>query len=131
MAAVLVVERDPQVRELLLLQLRHLGHDALDGGASGEGPDAGADYDLVVLEPVDPNARLFGSVLAEVRQDLPILLLSIEGPTAETGALRPVAHLVKPVLLEELGRAVESALAANPGSAPARALRANGSRRTV
>ena len=107
-ATILVVERDDQVRELLLLQLGHLGHAALDGGRWGELPAAGGDYDAIVLEPVSPDARLFAGLMRRALPELPLLFVSIEGPDSETRALDPVVHLVKPVLLADLRNALDA-----------------------
>jgi DNA-binding response OmpR family regulator len=115
-AKILVVEPDPQVRELLLLQLRHLGHDPVDGGAAGDVPGAGAECDAVVLEPVSPVTRLFAALLRLRFPELPILFVSIESPTEATMKLGPARYLVKPVSLATLQSALEDVLRATPPS---------------
>ena len=110
MARILIIEHDPDVRNLLALQLQHLGHDPVGGGEAGEvGMES---IDALVVEPTVPAAHAFTALVREQRPELPVIVLSVEPPTPRTRALAPAAHLLKPVRLERLGGVIDAALRA-------------------
>ncbi len=108
MAAVLVVEPHPEVRELLVRIVGRLGHEALVDDGRPPGEWEGVDAVLVEpacegsLEAVAPLVRERGAAL---------LCVSIYPPFAEATALTPAAYLQKPFSLADLERALASALA--------------------
>lgn len=110
MASVLVHEYDEHVRSLLEAQLAALGHDALlIGEASGAWESR--HFDVAVVETATSPGLRLARELRATRPDTPLVFVSVMGPTDETRALAPAAHLVKPVRLAELGRALAEALA--------------------
>ncbi|MBA2462208.1 MAG: hypothetical protein H0V45_10675 [Actinobacteria bacterium] len=60
----------------------------------------------------EPAAAKYLELAASLRRrdpELPLVLCSIQPPTAETRALRPVRHLLKPFVRADLAAAVERA----------------------
>lgn len=113
MATVLLVDPDPATRSLLELLLVRLGHRPIGPRewVEGEEPDA------VVLEPASrPGLRLARGVRRRFPV-LPILCVSIDGPTRESRELVPTAHVMKPFRRSQLEAALEQALL--PAAAPA------------
>jgi DNA-binding response OmpR family regulator len=100
MHRILIVEPDRYVRELLELQIEYLGFE-LAGGAE--------DCDIILLEPSTARGLASARVLRARHPDLPLIFVSIRYPTAETIALRPFAHLVKPFGLRRLASALVAA----------------------
>jgi CheY-like chemotaxis protein len=108
-ASVLVHEYDEHVRSLLEAQLAALGHEAF---LIGEGSMAwqSRHFDVAVVETATSRGLYLARELRASRPDTPLVFVSVIGPTGETRALAPTAHLVKPARLAELGRAVAEAL---------------------
>lgn len=111
MAVILIVDPDPSNRSLLELLAVRLGHSTI-------GPQEwvrGEEPDLVVLEPESrPGVRLVRGIRRRF-PTVPILCVSIDGPTPETRKLDPIGHLMKPFRRSELERAIELALESVPG----------------
>jgi DNA-binding response OmpR family regulator len=110
-AVILIVDPDPSNRSLLELLAMRLGHTTIGPGewVRGEEPD------LVVLEPESrPGVRLARGIRRRF-PNLPILCVSIDGPTAETRKLNPIGHLMKPFRRSELEGAIELALESSQG----------------
>jgi len=111
MAVILIVDPDPSNRSLLELLAVRLGHSTI-------GPQEwvrGEEPDLVVLEPESrPGVRLARGIRRRF-PTVPILCVSIDGPTPETRKLDPIGHLMKPFRRSELERAIELALESVPG----------------
>ena len=106
MATVLIVDPDPATRSLLELLLVRLGHRPIGPRewVEGEEPDA------LLLEPASkPGLRLARGVRRRFPA-LPILCVSIDGPTRETRELAPAAHVMKPFRRSQLEAALEQAL---------------------
>ena len=106
MATILIVDPDAATRSLLEVLCRRLGHapvgavDWIDG----------AEPDLLLLEPASrPGMRLARGFRRRFPH-LPILCVSIDGPSGETLSLDPVAHVMKPFRRSQLERALEQAL---------------------
>jgi CheY-like chemotaxis protein len=105
-ATILIVDPDPATRSLLELLCQRLGHRPI---GSREWID-GVEPDLLLLEPASrPGVRLARGFRRRFPH-LPILCVSIDGPSAETMALAPVAHVMKPFRRSQLERALEQAL---------------------
>jgi two-component system CheB/CheR fusion protein len=124
--AILVVEDDPEVRELLELLLTHEGHRAAaahDGKAALELVARGTIRpDLIVADYNLPNGMNGLQVTAKLREVLdrviPVIILTGD---ISTGALRSIAlqncvQLNKPVKVNELTQAIQRLL---PVSQPA------------
>ena len=111
MGCVLVLEPDPEVRELVGLVAGRLGHEALS-----EIPTPAVRLDVVVLEPESFRAFLAAQVLRERFPELPIIVASIAPPNSRTAELRPLAYLQKPFTLGELQHALVRALPASSSS---------------
>jgi hypothetical protein len=105
-ARVLVSEPHPDVKALLELVLRRLGHVTV--------ADADDRPDVLVMEPAWPDAV----ETARRLPTLPLVCASILPPSAETLALCPDAYLVKPVRMRDLEAALAQAFAATMRQAP-------------
>jgi hypothetical protein len=109
-ATILIVDPDSATRSLLELLCERLGHSPLGPREWTEG----AEPDLLLLEPASrPGMRLARGVRRRFPH-LPILCVSIDGPTGETMSLSPVAHVMKPFRRSQLERALEEALIPTP-----------------
>jgi len=105
-ATVLIVDPDPATRSLLELLLLRLGHRPIGPREWVEGDEP----ELLLLEPASkPGLRLARGVRRRF-EHLPILCVSIEGPTKETRELGPVGHVMKPFRRSQLEAALEQAL---------------------
>ena len=106
MARILIVEPHADIRSLLELVVRRLGHDAVvyDGG-----DPAPLRPDAAVIEPGEGP----GLALARRLRDagVPLLFTSIFPADHEALELEPAAYLVKPFPLYALERALAAALA--------------------
>jgi CheY-like chemotaxis protein len=105
-ATILIVDPDPATRSLLELLCCRLGHEAIGPRewVGGEEPD------LVLLEPASrPGLRLARGVRRRFPQ-LPILCVSIDGPSDDSRELGSAGHLMKPFRRSQLERALEQAL---------------------
>ena len=107
MARVLIAEPVDEIRTLLGLVVAQLGHEASFLGA--QAPDE-IDVDVAVIEPASSRGLELAAMLKKRVDDVPIVFISIEPPTAATRALQPVRHLVKPFQRAELTGALEDAL---------------------
>jgi DNA-binding response OmpR family regulator len=115
-ATVLIVDPDPATRSLLELLLLRLGHRPIGPREWVEGEEP----DLLLLEPASkPGLRLARGVRRRFER-LPILCVSIDGPTRETRELGPVGHVMKPFRRSQLEAALESALLPSAEQAAAR-----------
>jgi len=106
MARVLICEPHDDIRALLELVVRRLGHEP----ETYRGPAVEQlGVDVAVIEP----GELDGARLAEQlrAQNVPVLFTSIYPATAELLELCPAAYLVKPFPLYALERALTQALA--------------------
>jgi len=103
---VLIVDPDPATRSLLELLLTRLGHQPIGPREWAEG----AEPDVLLLEPASkPGLRLARGVRRRFRL-MPILCVSIDGPSPESNELEPVAHVMKPFRRSQLEAALELAL---------------------
>src|SRR3954469_3415821 len=105
-ATVLIVDPDPATRSLLELLLLRLGHRPIGPREWVEGEEP----DVLLLEPASrPGLRLARGVRRRF-STLPILCVSIDGPSRETRELNPVCHVMKPFRRHQLEAALEQAL---------------------
>jgi CheY-like chemotaxis protein len=115
-ATVLIVDPDPSTRSLLELLLLRLGHRPIGPREWVEG----AEPDVLLLEPASkPGMRLARGVRRRFAH-LPILCVSIDGPSRETRELEPVAHVMKPFRRSQLESALEQALTPSAAAVLAR-----------
>ena len=107
MARILISEPHPDVRVLLEAVVRRAGHEPVGHGelTVDETPE------LMILEPASADGLAAAAGLRRRLEGLPIICASIEPPNADTKALGPAAHLVKPFRLTELAAAITAALA--------------------
>ena len=116
MATILIMDPDPATRSLLELLCLRLGHTPIGPRewVDGEEPD------VLLLEPASrPGVRLARGVRRRFPQ-LPILCVSIDGPSDESVQLGPVGHVMKPFRRTQLECAIEQALIPTAETAAAR-----------
>ena len=109
MARILIAEADAKFRLVLEIVVCGLGHEPV---VAGEDRRPG-DVDVLVLEPNLPSALAIAWALRRKDPRLPIVFTSIRTATPDVLAFEPVAYLVKPFRLAELGQALEAAVAAS------------------
>jgi CheY-like chemotaxis protein len=107
-ARILISEPHPDLRVLLEAIVRRAGHEPVGHGelTSDDAPE------LLILEPASADGLAAAARLRSRLEDLPIICTSILPPNADTRALGPAAHLLKPFRLVELEDAISDALAA-------------------
>jgi two-component SAPR family response regulator len=106
-ATILIVDPDPATRSLLEVVCVRLGHRTMGAREWLDGDEP----DVLLLEPASrPCLRLARGVRRRFPL-LPILFVSIDGPTGESMQLSPIAHVMKPFRRSQLERALEQALA--------------------
>src|SRR6185312_14868653 len=134
--AVLVVEDDPAVREMLQFLLEDEGYDATLAGDGRQALDLaarGARPDLVVADYNLPNGLNGLQVVARLQemhhQEIPVIILTGDISTDTMGeiARRGCAQLNKPVKLRELMRLIQQLRSEREPAAQARARPPSGS----
>jgi two-component system CheB/CheR fusion protein len=128
---ILVIEDDPDVRELLAAFLREEGHEvvtAQDGVVALDLVKRGmAKPDLVLADFNLPNgidgAQAVALLRLEQKQVIPAIVLTgdISTGTSDTIARRDCVQLNKPLKLRDLSHAVRRLLAVSPGLVQSRA----------
>jgi DNA-binding response OmpR family regulator len=108
-ARVLICEPHDDIRALLELVVRRLGHEPV--------PYSGTEVsqisvDAAVVEPGEPDGMRLARTLRAL--NVPVLFTSIFPADAEKLELAPAAYLVKPFPLYALERALETALEKQP-----------------
>ncbi len=131
---ILVVEDDPEVRELLELVLKDEGHHivtAPDGVAALEFAAHGALRTDLILADYNLPGRMNGlQLIASLREglcrEIPVIILTGDISTGTLGEIahHNCVHLNKPVKLTELTQLIQSLLPATPPRAPRPALAA-------
>ena len=104
MARVLICEPHPEVRDLLVLIVTGLGHEAVTDDAELGGVEA------IVLEPAHAPSVERAQAFRALNGDVPVICASIELPNGGTRRLEPVAHLMKPFALPDMKAALTTAL---------------------
>jgi hypothetical protein len=108
---VLVLEPDPEIRDLVGLVAQRIGLDVV-----ADVPTPSLSIDVVVVEPESFRAFLAAQVLRERFPELPIICVSIAPPSTRTAELRPLMYMQKPFTLDELKRTLTRALSAPSSS---------------
>jgi hypothetical protein len=108
-ARVLIAEPEPDLRLLAEQAVLELGHEPLLLGAH----PAGTHVDVLLLA-TSPDAVAIARAHRRHDPALPIVCLGTLTASADIRRLRPVAHLVKPYTLSDLGRALTQAVATAP-----------------
>ena len=122
-ARVLVVDDDPDLRALVEVRLKRLGHLVLAVGSGAEALEVlavrGAP-EIAVLDVLLPGMTGF-DLLARLRQipacaELPIIFLSgrVEAADIEAGRALGATYLTKPLVISALANALDQALLATP-----------------
>ncbi|MGI8794590.1 MAG: response regulator [Acidimicrobiales bacterium] len=124
MARILIVDDEPDIRELVRLNLELAGHEIIEAADGVEGAElaVGEHPDLIVLDVMMPNMDGF-EVLAQLKAtpdplvaEIPVIMLTARSDDLDRvqggieGALR---YLTKPFAPAELREQVEVALAAS------------------
>jgi CheY-like chemotaxis protein len=107
MARILIVEPHADLRTLLDLVVRRLGHEPVVRGL-GEGDPV--DLDAGVIEVGDGSGLLAARRLRELGR--PVVLMGVVPAGDEERAIAPAAYLVKPFPLHRLERALSAVLPA-------------------
>jgi CheY-like chemotaxis protein len=102
---ILVLEPEPEIRELVCRVAERLGHEVVT-----EDSVDGLTIDAVVVEPEGGRGLELATRLRTRAPDLPLICTSIAPPSPATRALEPRAHLVKPYTLRDLSQALSSVL---------------------
>ena len=105
MARILIVEPHSDLRTLLDLVVRRLGHELV---VQRHGEDDPADLDAGVIEVGDGYGLLAARRLREL--GCPVVLMGVVPADDEARAIAPAAYLVKPFPLHRLERAIASVL---------------------
>jgi len=127
-ARVLVVEDDPDIRMLLDVRLRQMGHLVLAAESAEQALDLLAEKgppELAVLDVLMPGTSGL-ELLTQLRADpvhaaLPAIFLSgrVEQDDIAAGRALGATYLTKPVVMNALGAAIERALRPEPTAAGA------------
>jgi len=104
-ARILIVEPHADLRTLLDLVVRRLGHEPV---VLGRGEDDPVDLDAGVIEVGDGSGLLAARRLRE--RGCPVVLMGVVPAGDEERAIDPAAYLVKPFPLHRLERALSSVL---------------------
>jgi CheY-like chemotaxis protein len=107
MASILLLEGDPDVRRLLLIVLADLGHTATAPDGDGDVPQS---TECLLVDPVSPRLLDQARRARAATPGLPIICTSFLKQRAFSGA-GPLVHLAKPFTPDQLGAAIEGALA--------------------
>jgi CheY-like chemotaxis protein len=127
MADVLVVDDDPDIRALMEIRLRRLGHRVVGAGSGEEAlvllADVGAP-DVAVLDVLLPGMsglELLGALRADAAyRHVPAIFLSglVRDADVEAGRRLGATYLRKPVVPAVLAAAVDDAVAASSSVGP-------------
>lgn len=119
MAKILVAEDDQAIRDLLAIMLRRRGHDVqvVADGSEALGKLALDRYDLLLTDIVMPVVDGIALSLRASRDNPAMRILMMTGYAAERQRAHNLEELVhdvvlKPFTMEDMGRAVDAALAA-------------------
>src|SRR4051812_883748 len=108
MGQILILEPQPEVRELWSHVAKRLGHESVEEVPSHL---KAAPVDLIVLEPEGTRELAIARALHQRFPEIPLVCASIAPPTPELRReLSPNAYLMKPFPLEALEHALANAL---------------------
>ena len=99
---VLIGEPEFEVRDLLVRAVKKVGHDVV----LAHDVEPGDDFDVAIVEPADPALLETARRLRRDHPDVPLIFVSVKPPDANTTALLPAVHLVKPFTREDISRAL-------------------------
>lgn len=126
MAKVLVVDDDVDIRALIEVRLRRLGHRVVSAGSGEDALDllaAKGAPDVVVLDVLMPGMSGL-QLLTTMRRDptldaVPAIFLSgrVQESDIEAGRALGATYLTKPVVLTALAKAIDTALEPEAASA--------------
>jgi CheY-like chemotaxis protein len=105
-ATILIVDPDAANRSLLELLCLRLGHQPIGSREWMEGQEP----ELMLLEPISGAGVRLARGVRRRFPHLPILCVSIDGPTRDTQELGAVGHVMKPFRRFQLERALQDAL---------------------
>jgi hypothetical protein len=104
-ARILIVEPHPDVSSLFEVLIQRLGHEPV------RYQDLAPDLDTIDLAIVEPGDEVgFEAAKAIRARGVGMVFVSVFPPEAETLAMRPIAHLVKPFGRHSFAHAVQAAL---------------------
>lgn len=119
MAKILVAEDEQSLRELVTIALRRKGHEvlAVSDGSEALGALSAGSYDLLLTDIVMPVVDGIALSLKAARDNPEMRILMMTGYAAERQRAHNLEELIhdvvlKPFTIEELGKAVDTALAA-------------------
>lgn len=119
MAKILVAEDEESVREFLTITLRRRGHEvlAVPDGSEALAALSTARYDLLLTDIVMPVVDGIALSLKAARDNPDMKILMMTGYAAERQRAHNLEELIhdvvlKPFSMEEIGKAVDTALAA-------------------
>jgi DNA-binding response OmpR family regulator len=119
MATILLVEDEPNISAIILFKLRREGHDVLHVETAAAARDAGATWDLVLLDSSLPGEDALG-LLADLRPDAPVVVMteSRDDSTPDIArALGAAAIVRKPFKPTVLARVVAEVARGGKGDA--------------
>jgi len=125
-ARVLVVEDDPDIRQLVELRLRGLGHRVVSAASGSEALEVIAERgapEVIVLDVAMPGMtglEVLRTLRAEPQHaDLPAIFLSarVRPEDIAAGEELGAIYLTKPFVVSALAGAIEKALASNTSAA--------------
>jgi CheY-like chemotaxis protein len=111
MAKILVSEADPDVRRLLVVLVRRLGHDAVVLDSDAEAPPRG---DLLLLEPTSRRCLEQARAVRSDAPDLPVICMSALTEDGRFLLGGPLDFLPKPFTVEQMRERVVRTLAGAP-----------------
>jgi DNA-binding response OmpR family regulator len=103
---ILILEPDPEIRELLRRVVTRLGHEALAPAAVPARAPGG--LRAIVLEPHWAPALELVRTLRKREGELPLVFESLQPTSPASGELHPLRYLVKPFGLRELEESIEA-----------------------
>lgn len=113
MGRVLVLEAQPELRDLLSLVVRRAGHEPVyddRGGADELQPLA-----AVIVEPASDRLLALAAGLRAASDELPVICVSVLPPTPASRSLAPFEHFVKPFRIGELESTLRGAVPSAAG----------------
>jgi hypothetical protein len=97
-ARILILENHPDVRDLIVHVVEHVGHEPV--------LEESESVDAVLLEPASRSLLETARRVLVRRPATPIVCVSIGPPSLASASLRPALHLLKPFSLSELKQAL-------------------------
>jgi len=118
---VLVVEDDPNIREVMCEALRAQGVEVAEAGDGEEAVKAARDRrpDAIVLDlglPILDGVAVADQIGDLYEQPVPFIVVTAGGRSEDVSRVRPVAQITKPFDVADLVSAVTRAVAPPPGA---------------